>query len=59
MGSKIMPSLKIQASKSSYKNTGGICGMWDDNMSQELYVFDKDGLFEYTSDVSKVRDFWQ
>lgn len=54
-----MPTLKISPSESSYQNTGGICGMWDNNKNQELYVLDKNGIIQFTSDVSLARDFWK
>ncbi|RNA24022.1 von Willebrand factor D and EGF domain-containing -like [Brachionus plicatilis] len=54
-----MPTLKISPSQSSYQNTGGICGMWDNNKNQELYVLDKNGIIQFTSDVTLARDFWK
>ena len=44
-----MPDLRVQASKSSYKNSGGLCGMWDGigQLNRELYVLDKDGAIQY------------
>ncbi len=52
----------ITPSKSSFNNTGGLCGLWDNNSNNELYIMNKDGLNEfvhdYQSDLNIVKEFW-
>jgi hypothetical protein len=56
-----MPDIYVQASSSSYKNTGGLCGMWDGNPNYELYVLDKDGVEQNVglSNLALVGEFWK
>ena len=62
LATRSMPVLNISPSKSSYENTGGLCGMWDNNRQTELFVLDQDGIEEYLprlNDVRLARDFWR
>lgn len=62
LGTRSLPRLIIEPAKSSYENTGGLCGMWDNNRSTELYILDQDGVEEYLpnfNDVQLARDFWK
>lgn len=61
-----MPDLRVQASKSSYKNSGGLCGMWDGigQLNRELYVLDKDGAIQYLPNLDNnnfniLAEFWK
>ena len=61
-----MPDLRIQASKSSFKNTGGLCGMWDgvNQPSSELYLLDKDGVEQFlpntnVANLNLLSEFWK
>lgn len=62
LASRTMPTLEIKPSLSSYENTGGLCGMWDDDRRKELYVLDEDGVEKYLpnlNDVEVAREFWR
>ena len=57
-----MPVLSLSPSASSFKNTGGLCGMWDNDKNKELFVLDIDGVEEYLPNLNNVelaRDFWK
>ncbi|CAF0998310.1 unnamed protein product [Brachionus calyciflorus] len=56
---KSMPVMRIEPSASSFKNTGGICGLWDNSLEKEHFVLDKAGAIEFTKDITKIRDFWR
>jgi hypothetical protein len=62
LGFKQIPDVTVQASKSSYSNTGGLCGMWDGDQNKELYVLDKNGIEHYLpaqSNVDVLAEFWK
>ncbi len=57
-----LPNVIITPSKSSFNNTGGLCGLWDNNSNNELYILNKDGLKQFVhsnqSDLDMVKKFW-
>ena len=62
LATRTLPVLGISPSKSSYENTGGLCGMWNNDRKNELFVLDRDGVEHYLPnlrDVSLARDFWK
>lgn len=61
LATRTMPTLNIAPSKSSFENTGGLCGLWDGSRAQELFVIDADGVEEFFSfgNVPLARDFWK
>lgn len=64
LSTRQLPSLIIKPSRSSFNNTGGLCGMWDGNENRELFVFDKNGIERFlpnnaTDTVTSARDFWK
>ena len=54
-----MPRIYVTPAENSFKNTGGLCGMWNNDRSKELYVLDNDGNLKYGASVSEVKDFWR
>lgn len=49
---------------SSFENTGGLCGMWDNKRDKELFILDIDGVEDYLqgfsqNSVQMARDFWK
>ena len=54
-----MPSLEISPSVSSFENTGGLCGLWDNYKGNDLYILNKDGVDEVTTSLSAVEEYWK
>lgn len=57
-----MPRLNVEPSEASFENTGGLCGMWDNNRRTELFVLDVDGVEEYLPNLNNVelaKSFWK
>ncbi len=53
----------VYPSLGSFRNTGGLCGMWDNDVNNELYTMDKDGINQFFTNVSEtdlevVKEFW-
>ena len=59
VGSLSMPSILLTPAINSYKKTGGLCGMWNNNPWQDLYILNELGKPEYTNDIDLVKDFWR
>lgn len=57
--SRNMPDFRITPSVSSFKNTGGLCGLWDGSSINDLYVLNKDGINEFGSSVSLIESYWK
>ncbi len=54
-----MPSIYVTPSENSYKNTGGLCGMWNNDRNRDLYVLDDNGVEKYGASVNEIKDFWR
>ena len=59
VGPLSMPRILLTPAVNSYKNTGGLCGMWNDDPSRDLYILNDMGDQQYTNDVNLVKDFWR
>ena len=63
---KRIPQIIVKPPKSAFNKTGGLCGLWDNSKTKELYVMEKDGSDKYlndwntgSSDIQTARDFWR
>ena len=54
-----MPRILLTPAPNSYRKTGGLCGMWNDNTSKDLYVLDDNGDEKYNANVNEIKDFWR
>ena len=66
IGDKNVPQLIVKPSKESFNKTGGLCGLWDNSRTKELYVMERDGSDKYlkqwntgSADIQTARDFWR
>lgn len=54
-----MPSIAISPSRSSFENTGGLCGLWDKSPARDLFVMDKNGVDQFTNDIGLLEKYWK
>ena len=54
-----MPRIYVTPSQNSYKKTGGLCGMWNDDKNKDLYILDDQGNEKFGASVAEVKDFWR
>ncbi len=59
-----MPLISVSPAKVNFENTGGLCGMWDNDKSEnkELYVLDKNGYDSYLPNLNNItlaESFWK
>ena len=61
LANRQMPLLSVRVPRSSFNNTGGLCGRWDGNQQRDLYHLDQDGNEEFfqLNDLDKAKDFWK
>ena len=55
---QIMPTITVAPSIITYAHTGGLCGLWNGNVSSDLYTLDKNG-YTTTTDLSTFEQFWK
>ena len=54
-----MPRIYVTPSFNSYKKTGGLCGMWNDDKNKDLYILDDKANEKYGASVAEVKNFWR
>lgn len=62
LAQKSIPRLIIQPSQSSFKNSGGLCGFWDDDINKEFFVLDENGskqFLDIENNYELIKDFWK
>jgi hypothetical protein len=52
-------SFKIIVSNSSKKNTGGLCGFWNDDPNDDLFILNNDGIEVLENDTANLTEFWK
>ena len=56
---KSITDIRVVPSASSFNNTGGLCGLWDGNKSNDLYVLDRDGLNQFNANLGSIESYWK
>lgn len=59
VGPLSMPRILVTPSSNSFRNTGGLCGMWNKDANKDLYVLDNNGFQKYGISVQEAKDFWR
>jgi hypothetical protein len=59
LGTLTMPSINIKIGQNNFNSTGGICGRWDNNQSDDFFVLDEYGQEDFSADVATMSSFWK
>lgn len=64
MADRHIVDVRVEAPDSSFNNTGGLCGKWDNDSNRELFILDQDGVEHYidhnaSENVQLIGDFWK
>ena len=54
-----MPRIFITPAINSFKNTGGLCGLWNNDTRKDLYVIDNNGDQKFGVSIEDAKDFWR
>ena len=59
VGPLSMPRMSITPAINSFKFTGGLCGLWNNDTQKDLYVIDNNGNQKFGVSVEDAKDFWR
>ncbi len=54
-----MPRMSITPAINSFKYTGGLCGLWNNDTQKDLYVIDNNGDQKFGVSVEDAKNFWR
>ncbi len=59
VGDLTMPRIEVHAGANNFNSTGGLCGRWNNEHANDLYVLDQQGQEDFNASIVQVSEFWR